>query len=142
MLSASLVSSDPSELRRSHFSGRVWFDSILIADPDKVSVGVVFFEPASRTDWHAHTAGQLLFVSYGSGLVVTRDGQHRMLECGDVVYAPPGEEHWHGAAPGKSLMHTSVALGETEWLEAVSDDAYQTDVSHFSFSRCRPVDAL
>jgi quercetin dioxygenase-like cupin family protein len=27
---------------------------------------------------------------------------------GDVVFAPAGERHWHGAQPGQSFAHITV----------------------------------
>ena len=47
-----------------------------------------------------------------------------MVRAGDTVYAPPGEEHFHGAAPDTFLMHTSVSLGRTERLEEVGGSEY------------------
>jgi quercetin dioxygenase-like cupin family protein len=41
------------------------------------------------------------------------------------VWIPPGEEHWHGAERESYLLHTAVSLGETEWLEPVSDEDYE-----------------
>jgi quercetin dioxygenase-like cupin family protein len=46
-----------------------------------------------------------------------------------VVWIPPGEKHWHGAAPTTAMTH--IALQEflngkqVEWLEKVSDEQYQ-----------------
>jgi quercetin dioxygenase-like cupin family protein len=57
-------------------------------------------------------------------MVETRDGDRHMLHPGDVVWAPPGEEHWHGAAPDSSVAHTAISLGVTEWGEEVPADRY------------------
>jgi quercetin dioxygenase-like cupin family protein len=49
----------------------------------------------------------------------------RSLAAADVMYAPPGEEHWHGALPHSYLGQTTVSMGSTDWLEPVSDADYQ-----------------
>jgi len=46
-----------------------------------------------------------------------------------VVWCPPGEKHWHGAAPPTTAM-TYIAIVEqldgkaVDWMERVSDDEY------------------
>jgi hypothetical protein len=42
-----------------------------------------------------------------------------------VVWAPPGEVHWHGAAPDSFVNHTAISLGAPSWGEAVDDDRYR-----------------
>jgi len=55
------------------------------------------------------------------------------IHQGDVVWIPPGQKHWHGAAPNSSMAHIAVveALdGKTvDWLEKVSDAQYGISVS-------------
>jgi quercetin dioxygenase-like cupin family protein len=113
----------PSELRASTFTGRVWADPVLGAQ-DEVTVNDVFFEPGARTHWHRHGVAQVLFVTHGEGLVVSRDGTGARIGPGDVVHIPAGEEHWHGATPSSYLIHAAVSVGPTEWLEPVADDDY------------------
>lgn len=85
----------------------------------------VQFAPGARTDWHSHPAGQVLYVVSGSGLVHTEDGATTEISAGDVVYAPPGERHWHGARPDSPMMHLALTTaGPTEWESKVSDDQY------------------
>lgn len=47
---------------------------------------------------------------------------------GDVVWIPPGQKHWHGAAPGTPMTHISVQEqldGKTsDWFEKVTDEQY------------------
>jgi quercetin dioxygenase-like cupin family protein len=82
----------------------------------------VSFEAGVRTDWHRHSGGQVLFVVEGAGRVATRDGEVAEIRAGDLVEAPPDEEHWHGASEHQPMTHLSLAFGETEWLEPVSED--------------------
>jgi quercetin dioxygenase-like cupin family protein len=48
-----------------------------------------------------------------------------ILRAGDAVYAPPGEEHWHGAAPESFLLHTAISLGHTRWFGEVTAEQYR-----------------
>ena len=82
----------------------------------------VSFEAGVRTHWHRHSGGQVLFVIEGSGRVGTRDGQVAEIHAGDLVEAPPDEEHWHGASEHGPMTHLSLAFGEAEWLEPAGDD--------------------
>ena len=107
-----------------HFTGSVW--NSRISDPeDGVKLLAVQFAPGSRTDWHSHPGGQLLYVVSGSGLVQTGDGVTVAISPGDVVEASPGERHWHGASPDSPMMHLSVTSGgDTEWEESVTEEEY------------------
>jgi quercetin dioxygenase-like cupin family protein len=53
--------------------------------------------------------------------VGSRGEAAQVLRPGDVVYADPGEEHWHGAGADTYLLHTAISLGTTTWLEEVSE---------------------
>lgn len=90
-----------------------------IAEPDGAALAVSF-EPGARTDWHRHSGGQVLYVLDGTGRVGTR-GAVAEIHPGDLVEAPPDEEHWHGAATDRSVTHLALSFGETSWLEPVSD---------------------
>jgi quercetin dioxygenase-like cupin family protein len=113
-----------SEERGPTFTGRVWADPVL-PGADGVVVNDVFFEPGARTNWHTHEVAQVLFVLAGDGRVQSRDGTGFPLTAGDTVHIPAGEEHWHGASPTGYLLHRAVSIGETAWLEPVSDDDYR-----------------
>jgi quercetin dioxygenase-like cupin family protein len=91
-----------------------------------VIVYLVAFEPGARTNWHRHTAPQLLLVKEGRGLVQKWGEPVREIAAGDAVCIEPHEKHWHGAAPGTRMTHFAVNLNlTTEWLEPVSDDQYR-----------------
>jgi len=53
-----------------------------------------------------------------------------------VVWFPPGEKHWHGAAPLTAMTH--IAIQErldgkaVDWMEKVSDEQYQPRTSSAS----------
>jgi quercetin dioxygenase-like cupin family protein len=105
------------------FTGQVWADPVLPAQ-DGVLVNNVFFEPGSRTHWHRHGVGQVLYVTIGGGWVQKRDGEGGPLRSGDVVHIAAGEEHWHGAGPDSYMSHVAISIGEVDWLDPVSDEDY------------------
>lgn len=88
--------------------------------PDVVISEIVFL-PGSRTFWHTHERGQVLRVTSGTGWVCVKGEEPVALSAGDVVWAEPGEQHWHGASDGEILCHTAISLGETRWLDEVTD---------------------
>ena len=91
-----------------------------------VIVYLVEFEPGGRTNWHRHSAPQLLLVKEGRGLVQKWGEPVRAMAAGDAICIEPNEKHWHGAAPETKMAHFAVNLSlTTEWLEPVSDDQYR-----------------
>jgi quercetin dioxygenase-like cupin family protein len=108
------------------FSGQAMLDPVLDdGAAARVRVNSVLFEPGGRTYWHSHADGQVLIVASGRGMVENRDGDRHVLHAGDVVWAPPGEQHWHGAAPDSFLTHTAISLGLTQWHEEVPAERYE-----------------
>jgi len=112
-----------------HFTGSVRIDRLFEAhEPARASGSYVTFEPCARSDWHTHPLGQTLIVTYGCGYVQSWGGPLRVIRPGDVVWCPPGEKHWHGAAPNTAMTH--IAIQEAldgkvvDWLEKVSDEQY------------------
>lgn len=62
----------------------------------------------ARAVWHSHPRGQVLVAVSGLGQVQAEGGDVVELRSGDSVWAPPGERHWHGAAPGHDFTYTSI----------------------------------
>ena len=112
------------------FTGEVWFDVIASGvEPSRIRVNTVRFSPGARTAWHAHAVGQTLYVVDGTGLVQSRGEAVTEMHPGDVVHTPPGEWHWHGAAPDHFMTHLAMweapAEGpESEWGDLVTDAEY------------------
>jgi quercetin dioxygenase-like cupin family protein len=107
-----------------HFTGEVW-NRRISDDPDGITMIAVQFAPGARTDWHSHPGGQLLYVLSGTGRVRTEDGVTARISPGDVVHAPPGERHWHGATPDAPMMHLSLTSGgDTRWEDKVDKEEY------------------
>jgi quercetin dioxygenase-like cupin family protein len=84
------------------------------------------FEPGNKTYWHSHEGGFILFVQEGRARVQTRGGRMRELGPGEMDYAPPGVQHWHGAAPTEPLLQLGVVPfgGGIQFLEPVTDAQY------------------
>jgi quercetin dioxygenase-like cupin family protein len=117
-----------------YFTGTVWMDPIVNAPaPARVAAARVAFEPGARTAWHTHPLGQTLYVVSGVGRVQKLGEPVREIRAGDTVWIPPGEKHWHGAAPDHAMTH--IAMQEAvdgsavEWLEQVSDADYTKPVA-------------
>lgn len=52
------------------FTGPVRVDSVMPnGHESNISLGLVTFEPGSRTAWHTHSKGQLVLITSGIGLV-------------------------------------------------------------------------
>lgn len=112
-----------------YFTGTVRMDPVHSADaPARVNALTVTFEPGARTAWHTHPYGQTLIVVSGKGRAATRGGKVVEFFPGDVLWFPPGEEHWHGAAPDTAMTHIAIQEKEgdsaADWLEKVSDADY------------------
>jgi quercetin dioxygenase-like cupin family protein len=124
------VGSQPSRTGPAeYFTGAVRIDDLIdAAAPARVRGASVSFEPGARTAWHTHPLGQTLIVTSGCGRAQRWGGPIEEIHPGDVVWFPPGEKHWHGAAPETAMTH--LAIGESldgksaDWLEAVTDEQY------------------
>lgn len=105
------------------FTGTVLRDPVLSGDGAPI-INSVTFPPGARTKWHTHEDGQILIVTSGRGRAAVRDGDSAELEPGDVVWFPPGEDHWHGAGPDTVMTHLAISLGVTSWGDPVTDQEY------------------
>ena len=116
-----------------YFTGNVRIDPLFNApDPAHVSVASVTFEPGARTAWHSHPLGQTLIVTAGCCRVQRWGGPTEEIRPGDVVWIPPDEKHWHGAAPTTSMTHISIVeqlQGQVpDCMEKVSDEQFQPEI--------------
>lgn len=114
-----------------YFTGTVRVDPLFQApEPARARGAYVTFEPGARTAWHTHPLGQTLVVTAGCGRVQRWGGPIEEIRPGDVVWFPPGEKHWHGAAPTTAMTHLAISEpldgNAVEWLEQVSDEQYQS----------------
>ena len=112
------------------FTGTVRIDPLFDApSPARANGASVTFEPGARTAWHTHPLGQTLIVVSGVGRTQRWGGPIEEIRPGDVIWIPPGEKHWHGAAPTTEMTH--IAIQEkldgkpVDWLEHVTAEQYE-----------------
>jgi quercetin dioxygenase-like cupin family protein len=112
-----------------YFTGAVRIDPLFqAAATARTNGNSVTFEPGARTAWHTHPLGQILIVTAGAGLTQCWGGPIEPIRPGDVVWIPPGEKHWHGAAPNSAMTHIAIQEqidgNQVVWMEKVSDEQY------------------
>lgn len=113
------------------FSGTVWVQPLVASGEveELYSVGQVTFEPAGRTLWHTHPAGQVLLVTGGRGFYQERGKAARPLAAGDVVVIPKDVEHWHGAARDSRFVHIAISNvrdgSAVTWTSPVTETEYR-----------------
>lgn len=112
------------------FTGNVYIDAVAAPGGGaRINASAVHFTPGARTAWHTHPNGQTIFVMEGAGRCQRRGGSIEEIRPGDRVFFEPGEEHWHGAAPDRFMMHIAMLEvdenGKTaDWLEHVTGEEY------------------
>jgi quercetin dioxygenase-like cupin family protein len=112
------------------FTGDVCIDAMAAAPPpSRLTANLVHFMPGARTHWHRHPLSQSVFVTEGIGLCQRRSGPVEVIRSGDRVLFEADEEHWHGAAPNRLMVHVAINEGDDQhdvvhWLEPVTDDDY------------------
>jgi quercetin dioxygenase-like cupin family protein len=91
-------------------------------------VGNVYFEPGARSNWHTHSAGQILIITDGVGYHQIKGQPKQIIRKGDVVKCPPNVAHWHGASPDSGLQQLYIVpnteKGIVTWLQPVTDEEY------------------
>jgi len=116
-----------------NFTGSARVDPLFQANaPARASSSLITFEPGARTAWHTHPLGQILIVTAGTGRVQRWGDPVEEIRQGDVVWIPPGQKHWHGAAPNSSMAHIAIVEAldakTVDWMEKVSDAQYGVPV--------------
>ena len=112
-----------------HFTGKVWNIGLVATDTVfNTVVGNVYFEPAARSNWHAHPGGQILVITDGTGYHQIKGQPRQTLKKGDVVKCPPDVLHWHGASPQSGMQQLYIIpnteKGIVNWYQPVSDAEY------------------
>jgi quercetin dioxygenase-like cupin family protein len=113
------------------FSGDVYVDALAApSEPYRVAAANVHFTPGARTVWHTHPVGQSIYVTEGVGLCQRRGGPVEEIRPGDRVFFEPGEDHWHGAAPDRFMVHVAMQQADDEgnvvtWGERVTEEEYR-----------------
>lgn len=112
------------------FTGTVYVEMIFAAEaPMRASAGQVTFLPGARSAWHTHPQGQMLVVTNGTGWVQERGKEKLTMTAGDVIWCPPGVEHWHGATAETAVTHYAIQQQDESgrnvaWGAHVTDEAF------------------
>lgn len=115
------------------FTGDVYIDPVAApTGVSRISASAVHFTPGARTAWHTHPNGQTIFVLEGVGRCQRKGGPVEELRPGDRVFFEPGEEHWHGAAPDRFMLHIAMLDVDDEghtavWGKHVSEADYTAE---------------
>ena len=113
------------------FTGDVYLDTVAIPTaPARAAAALVHFTPAARTAWHTHPLGQTIFVTEGIGRCQREGGPIEEIRPGDRVFFEPGENHWHGAAPDRLMVHIAIQEADdtgspVTWGQRVTDEEYR-----------------
>lgn len=110
------------------FTGDVFIDTVAApTGPSRYGAALVHFAPGARTAWHTHPDGQTIFVTEGVGRCQKRGGPVVEIRPGDRVFFEPGEDHWHGAAPDRLMVHLAIQQADeagimVTWGDHVADE--------------------
>ena len=112
------------------FTGDVYLDTIATPTaPARAAALLVHFAPGARTAWHTHPLGQTIYVTEGVGRCQREGGPIEEIRPGDRVFFEPGENHWHGAAPDRFMVHIAIQEADDSgspvtWGRHVTDAEY------------------
>ena len=112
------------------FTGSVFIDPVAApSPPSRHAAALVHFTPGARTHWHTHPYGQTIYVTEGVGRCQREGGQIEEIRPGDRVFFEAGENHWHGAAPNRFMVHMAIQEADDSgsvvtWGEDVTDEEY------------------
>jgi quercetin dioxygenase-like cupin family protein len=112
------------------FTGDVYIDAVAApAGGSTFAAAFVHFTPDARTAWHTHPLGQTIFVTEGVGLCQREGGPVEVIRPGDRVFFEAGENHWHGAAADRFMVHVAMQQVDESgspvtWGEHVTDEQY------------------
>ena len=102
-----------SDLPRENVTGPLFTGAVTVRsalsdeEGSEFNVAHIDFPAGVHSRLHRHTTDQVLIVTRGKGMVATENEQVE-LTVGDVVHAPAGEKHWHGAVTGSAMTHISI----------------------------------
>jgi len=112
-----------------YFTGDTWVEMLTVdgVNFDAMSYNVTF-AAGSRTYWHSHPGGQILYCISGEGRYQEKGQPIQILNVGDVVEIKPDVIHWHGASPDSEFVHlgisTQLTKGPAAWFGEVTDEEY------------------
>jgi quercetin dioxygenase-like cupin family protein len=124
---ASAIAKEPGDA--GYFTGTVTIEQLTGKGTGRARVVRVSFAAGARTAWHKHPHGQIIHIISGSCRLQREGGEVTEVATGDTVWFEPGERHWHGATPGRGMVHLAVQMADESgrtvtWLEQVTDAEY------------------
>ena len=122
---------EKNEAFAQYFVGQSYLNML---STERVTIGNVTFEPGCRNNWHIHRAkkggGQMLIGVAGKGWYQEEGKPAQEILPGTVIHIPANVKHWHGAAKDSWFAHLAFEIpgdnASNEWLEPVSDEAYNS----------------
>jgi len=133
-VSGEFIFAKGEKINNDNFTGTAWLNNLVLADSiNQNAVGSLTFEPGARTKWHSHPAGQIILALDGVGYYQEKGSTKIILKKGDVVKCPADTPHWHGASIDTEFVQVALTgseKGETVWLEAVTDEEYNSQEAH------------
>ena len=99
--------------------------TVAVQPTEGTSMSRIRFEAGARTNWHLHTAPQILLIEEGRGRWQEQGDAVKELPMGQPVLTKANVSHWHGAAPDQAAVQFSVYAGKLEWQKPVTDAEYK-----------------
>jgi quercetin dioxygenase-like cupin family protein len=98
--------------------------NITVGNTKDMSSSRIKFDAGARTNWHLHSAPQLLLVEEGRGRLQELGEPIKDVLAGQPVLTKANVLHWHGASADQSALQFSVYSGTLEWKDKVTDEEY------------------
>ena len=98
--------------------------TVAVQPTEGTNMSRIRFEAGARTNWHVHTAPQILLIEEGRGRWQEQGDAVKELPMGQPVLTKANIPHWHGAAPDQAALQFSVYAGKLEWQKPVTDAEY------------------
>ena len=97
------------------FIGTVDYTQLINRDTgsEEFRSAIVTFPPGTRNKFHVHDHEQILYIIEGKGIVAT-EKEERLVEVGDIILIPTGENHWHGATQDSTFSHLFITRSGTK----------------------------
>ena len=99
--------------------------TVAVQQTTGMNMSRIRFEAGARTNWHIHSAPQILLIEEGRGRWQEQGDVVKDIPVNQPVLTKPNVLHWHGAAPDQAAMQFSVYAGTLEWKQAVTNEEYQ-----------------
>ena len=113
----------PAQGGRGNFAAN-FTGTVAVQPTEGTNMSRIRFEAGARTNWHLHTAPQILLIEEGRGRWQEQGDSVKELPMGQPVLTKANVPHWHGAAPDQHALQFSVYAGNLDWQKPVTDAEY------------------